>query len=220
MLGPELRQNEGYNDGPRGSLRSREGRGGSRQSNLVAMLRQRHPDALRAVMDKYNDKLFAVANRICRNPADSEEVLQDVYMTALNKIDSFEERSSLSTWLYRITVNAALMKLRAQRTSKSTVPLDLYLSNQVEEEMSGETHGFQKSPLEGLVSRELHREIQKAVGTLPEIYRAVFLLRDINGYSIKETSRILKTTPAAIKSRLHRSRQYLRERLKSSYMYN
>jgi RNA polymerase sigma-70 factor (ECF subfamily) len=184
------------------------------------MLRQRHPDALRTVMDKYNDKLFAVANRICRNPADSEEVLQDVYMTALNKIDSFEERSSLSTWLYRITVNAALMKLRAQRTSKNTISLDFSLSSQLEDEVSREMDGSQRSPLEGLVSRELHREIEKAVGTLPEIYKAVFLLRDVNGYSIKETSRILKTTPAAVKSRLHRSRQYLRERLMTSCTYN
>lgn len=220
MLQSDLRQGARYNEARKKYISSPEGRGGSGQSGLVAMLRQRHPDALRTVMDKYNDKLFAVANRICRNPADSEEVLQDVYMTALTKIDSFEERSSLSTWLYRITVNAALMKLRAQRTSKSTVPLDLSLSTQLEDEVLGEMDGFQKSPLEGLASRELQSEIEKAVGTLPEIYRAVFLLRDINGYSIKETSRILKTTPAAVKSRLHRSRQYLRERLKNSYMYN
>jgi|YNPNPStandDraft_1061719.scaffolds.fasta_scaffold22971_3 RNA polymerase sigma-70 factor (ECF subfamily) len=220
MLHSDLRQSKGYDDGQRSSLRSRGGRGGSGQGSLVQMLRQRHPDALRTVMDKYNDKLFAVANRICRNPADSEEVLQDVYMTALNKIDSFEERSSLSTWLYRITVNAALMKLRAQRTSKNTISLDFSLSSQLEDEVSREMDGSQRSPLEGLVSRELHREIEKAVGTLPEIYKAVFLLRDVNGYSIKETSRILKTTPAAVKSRLHRSRQYLRERLMTSYTYN
>lgn len=217
MLQPEMMNHVCFD---RSSMDSKNRRGGSKQKNLVALLRQRHPDALRNVMEKYNDKLFAVANRICRNPADSEEVLQDVYMTALNKIDSFEERSSLSTWLYRITVNAALMKLRAQRYSKSTVSLDITPPNHAEDEVCAGLDGAEESPLDRLVSRELHGEIEKAVSGLPEIYRTVFLLRDLNGYSIKETSKILKTTPAAVKSRLHRSRQYLRERLKEFYLYN
>lgn len=202
------------------TLRTKSRRGCSGQTNLVSLLRQKHPDALRSVMEKYNDKLFAVANRICRNPADSEEVLQDVYMTALNKIDSFEERSSLSTWLYRITVNAALMKLRSQKYSKGTIPLDVTPPSHLEDEVSAGMEGAEQSPVDRLVFKELHGEIKKAVTELPEIYRTVFLLRDLTGYSIKETSKILKTTPAAVKSRLHRSRQYLRDRLKEFYYYN
>lgn len=202
------------------ALRSKGRRGCGGQTNLVSLLRQKHPDALRSVMEKYNDKLFAVANRICRNPADSEEVLQDVYMTALSKIDSFEERSSLSTWLYRITVNAALMKLRSQKYSKGTIPLDVTPPNHLEDEVYAGKEGSEQSPVDRLASKELHGEIKKAVTELPEIYRTVFLLRDLTGYSIKETSKILKTTPAAVKSRLHRSRQYLRDRLKEFYYYN
>ncbi len=202
------------------ALRPKGRRGGSGQKNLVTLLRQKHPDALRSVMERYNDKLFFFFYRICRNPAYSEEVLQDVYMTALNKIESFEERSSLSTWLYRITVNAALMKLRSQKYSKGTVPLDVTPPSHLEDEVCAGMDGAEQSPVDRLLSKELHGEIGKAVTGLPEIYRTVFLLRDLNGYSIKETSRILKTTPAAVKSRLHRSRQYLRDRLKEFYYYN
>lgn len=183
------------------------------EKRLLALLKKGDQEALREIMNKYHDKLFSVANRICNNPADSEEVLQDVYMIALNKIDRFEERSTLSTWLYRITVNSALMKLRSQRTDKSNLPIDGYTAILGEDQNVLRFNEEVRSPDETLMTKEFYEQIRDSVETLPAIYQSVFFLRDVQGYSIKETSRMLHTTPAAIKSRLHRSRFFLRERL-------
>jgi RNA polymerase sigma-70 factor (ECF subfamily) len=190
----------------------------SREKRLLELLKNGDQEALREIIRKYHDKLFSVANRICNNPADAEEILQDVYMIALNKIDRFEERSTLSTWLYRITVNAALMRLRSQRTNKSNIPIEGYTSVLGEEENVLRFDEEVRSPDETLMTRELYDKIRDSVETLPGIYQSVFFLRDVQGYSIKETSRMLHTTPAAVKSRLHRSRFFLRERL-GQYMH-
>ena len=183
------------------------------EKRLLALLKKGDEEALREIIKKYHDKLFSVANRICNNPADAEEILQDVYMIALNKIDRFEERSTLSTWLYRITVNAALMKLRSQRTTKSNLPIDGYTALLGEDDNVLRFNEEVRSPEETLMSKEFYKQIKDSVETLPEIYQSVFFLRDVQGYSIKETSEMLHTTPAAIKSRLHRSRFFLREKL-------
>jgi RNA polymerase sigma-70 factor (ECF subfamily) len=183
------------------------------EKRLLALLKNGDQDALREIIDKYHDKLFSVANRICNNPSDAEEILQDVYMIALNKIDRFEERSTISTWLYRITVNAALMKLRSQRTDKSNIPIDGYTALLGEDENVLRFNEEVRSPDETLMTKEFYEQMRDSVETLPEIYQSVFFLRDVQGYSIKETSKMLHTTPAAIKSRLHRSRFFLREEL-------
>jgi RNA polymerase sigma-70 factor (ECF subfamily) len=183
------------------------------EKRLLELLKKGDQEALREIMNKYHDKLFSVANRICNNPADAEEIVQDVYMIALNKIDRFEERSTLSTWLYRITVNAALMKLRGQRNNRSNIPIEGYTALLGEDENVLRSNEEVRAPDETLMTKEFYEKIRDSVETLPEIYQSVFFLRDVQGYSIKETSRILHTTPAAIKSRLHRSRFFLRERL-------
>jgi len=197
----------------------KERRGEEEEKCLIFLMRNQDPAGLRVLMKKYHEKLFSVANRICNNPADSEEVLQDVYMIALNKIDKFQERSALSTWLHRITVNASLMKLRSQRLFRNTVSTESLESAplgsaQKEEAGSMRLGAEARSPDDALLSRELCDQIQNSVKDLPESYQDVFFLRDIKGFSIKETSEILDTTPAAIKSRLHRSRFFLQDRLR------
>ena len=187
---------------------------GQQETALIELMKRQDPAGLSVLMKKYHEKLFSVANRICKNPADSEEVLQDVYMSALNKIERFEERSTLSTWLYRITVNAALMKLRSQRFSRNTVDMETLGSLHTEEDRPERFDHEARSPDETLMARELCDQIQDSVRALPDIYRDVFFLRDVHGFSIKETSEILETTPAAVKSRLHRSRFFLQDRLK------
>lgn len=183
------------------------------ETRILNMLKEGDQEGLRMIMQKHHDKLLSVAKRICNNPADAEEVLQDVYMIALQKIDKFEERSTLSTWLYRITVNAALMKLRTQRVAKSTISIDGLSSLLGENENALRFDEEVRSPDEALLTKELYSQINDSVEDLPEIYQSVFLLRDVQGYSIKETSKMLHTTPAAVKSRLHRSRFFLKGKL-------
>jgi RNA polymerase sigma-70 factor (ECF subfamily) len=184
------------------------------EDTLILLLKQGDPEGLHHVKRKFHDKLYSVAYRICNNHPDAEEVLQDVYMTAVQKIDRFEERSTLATWLYRITVNAALMKRRSQRHSKSMVSMDSVGPFLGQDENVLRFDGQARSQDDLLMVKELYGKIQDIVDSLPEIYQSVFSLRDLQGYSIKETSRILNTTPAAIKSRLHRGRFFIREELK------
>jgi RNA polymerase sigma-70 factor (ECF subfamily) len=192
-----------------------EGRGEAiSEEALLVMLKQGDSEGLRHIKRKYHDKLYSVAYRICNNHPDAEEVLQDVYMTTMLKIDRFEERSTLATWLYRITVNAALMKRRSQRHAKSMVPMESVGPYLGQEENTLRFDGEARSQDDLLMVKELYGKIQEIVDSLPEIYQSVFSLRDLQGYSIKETSRILNTTPAAIKSRLHRGRFFIREELK------
>jgi RNA polymerase sigma-70 factor (ECF subfamily) len=184
------------------------------EEGLVALLKGRDQEALRVIMRKYHDRLFAVANRICKNPADAEEVVQDVFVTALDKIDRFEGRSTLATWLYRIAVNTALMKLRNQRlVHRNSVPMDDANEALVEKESGPLSVGNVRSPDEAFLSRELCEQIGRTVEGLPDVYKEVFLLRGIHGLSTREAGEVLKVTPAAVKSRLHRSRDLIRERL-------
>ncbi len=183
------------------------------EKRLLELVRDGDQEGLREIIYKYHEKLLSVANRICKNPADAEEVVQDVYMIAIDKIDRFEGRSTLSTWLYRITVNTALMKLRSRRTDRNLVPIDGMTALLGEAENVLRYDEDVKSPDDVLLTKELSETIRESIASLPEIYRSVFFLRDVQGYSIKEASRMLGTSPGAIKSRLHRSRFFLRKKL-------
>jgi RNA polymerase sigma-70 factor (ECF subfamily) len=184
------------------------------EAALLLLLKQGDPEGLQYIKRKYHDKLYSVAYRICNNHPDAEEVLQDVYMTTVQKIDRFEGRSTLATWLYRITVNAALMKRRSQRHSKAMVSLESVGPFLGQDENVLRFDGQARSQDDLLMVKELYGKIQEIVDSLPKIYQSVFSLRDLQGYSIKETSRILNTTPAAIKSRLHRGRFFIKEELR------
>jgi len=187
--------------------------------DILKLLKKHDQQGVEQLINKYQDKLFAVVNRICNNSADTEEVLQDVFMTAYQKIDNFEERSSLSTWLYRIAVNAALMKLRRVRNKYTVVSMEDVGEGVMGESDVGRANEMQQSPADNLMKKELYNQVAESAAYLPEIYQEVFYCRDIQGYSIKETGEMLAASPAAIKSRLHRSRLFIKEGLKP-YLYN
>ena len=189
---------------------------GSGGEYVVELLKRRDPEGLRIIMELYHDKLFSVAYGICKNHADAEEVVQDVYMTALNKIDRFEGRSNLSTWLHRITVNGALMKLRSQRSGKHTISME-DASPFLSQDDFQYNNRSSMLPDDILMSKELCEQVFESVEALPSIYQHTFFLRDVQGFSVKEASELLSATPAAVKSRLHRSRFFIRENL-SQYL--
>ncbi len=142
---------------------------------------------------------------------DAEDVLQNTFMKALQSIDAFEGRSSLSTWLYRIAVNEALMLLRRQ---KPTVHVAMDIENN-EDEIQHPTQftDWCCLPEEELLSEESKMHLDQAIRILPEKLRVVFLLRDVEGLSIRETSETLGLTETAVKTRLLRARLHLREQL-------
>ena len=166
------------------------------------------------LLTRYTEKVHNLAMRITRNPEDTEEVLQDVFLTVYNKIHTFEGNSAFSSWLYRITVNTAFMKLR-KRKQQAALSLD-EMSAAGDESWSNQRSD--QSDVNFLCSRHQLREVlESAIGKLPEEYRVIFILRDVDGLSNQEVGELLSISIPAVKSRLHRSRLMLRKKLQRFY---
>lgn len=180
-------------------------------------------DALRAgdraefarLVDAYSAPIYRLGLKMLGNPQDAEDVLQNTFLNALTHLADFEGRSSLSTWLYRIASNEALMLLRRK---KNTVNLDDFQPEDAEETPLPEVFvDWSALPEDELLNGESKGALDAAVASLPESLRMVFLLRDIEGLSIKETADILNLTETNVKTRLLRARMSLREQLSAYY---
>lgn len=184
---------------------------------LVERLRSGDTEALEALMSRYGPRVYRLAYGITRNEADAEEVVQDVFLSLFRRIDTFEGRSALGTWVYRVTANAALIKRRGKR-AELEVHLEDYLPKFTED---GHREGdrdllmadWSRKPDEELLSLETRAVLERALGTLPDHYRVVLLLRDLEGLSNEEVAETLGESVASVKSRLHRARMALREQL-------
>ena len=171
--------------------------------------------AFEEIISRYEAKVMNLALRFTRNQEDAEEVMQDVFTTVYRKIDGFRGQSAFSSWLYRIVVNAAFMKLRKKKQSQTISMEDLAPAVKqycMERDNAANTHSHGIA-----VARELQEVLQKAIDKLPDQYRAVFVLRDVDGLSNQETGEILDLSIPAVKSRLHRSRIMLRKKLQRYY---
>lgn len=166
------------------------------------------------LLSRYAHKVHNLALRITRNQEDAEEILQDVFVTVHSKLRHFEGKSAFSSWLYRIAVNTAFMKLRKRR-QQFTVSME-DVSPTVSEGWTGERSD--SSDVNYLSARhELRAELEQAIAKLPEEYRMIFVLRDVDGLSNQEVGEVLHLSVPAVKSRLHRSRLMLRKRLQKFY---
>lgn len=164
---------------------------------------------------RYETKVHNLAMRLTRNAEDAEEVLQDVFVTVYRKIDSFQGKAKFSSWLYRITVNAAFMKLRKRKQNQAVSFDDMLPHLQNKAITNKNAYGARGDSL--AINNEIREVLESAIQKLPEEYRAVFVLRDIDGLSNKEVGSILDLSIPAVKSRLHRSRLMLRKRLRRFY---
>lgn len=178
--------------------------------DLIEDFRKGEQHAFEELLSRYSNKVFSLASRLTRNNEDAEEVLQDVFVTVHRKIAGFEGKSSFSSWLYRVTVNAAFMKLRKRRQDPA-VPLEDIAQNAA-------PIAALRSPEAAYVDsqtirHEMLEALESAIKKLPDDYRPVFVLRDVDGLTSREVGRILNLTVPAVKSRLHRSRLMLRRRL-------
>lgn len=164
---------------------------------------------------RYETKVHNLAMRLTRNSEDAEEVLQDVFVTVYRKIEGFEGKAKFSSWLYRITVNAAFMKLRKRRQEQA-VSLDDMMPH-YQNKVIAQRNAFGSHADSMAINNEIREALEQAINKLPEDYRAVFILRDIDGLSNKAVGDILDLSIPAVKSRLHRSRLMLRKRLRRFY---
>jgi RNA polymerase sigma-70 factor, ECF subfamily len=163
------------------------------------------------LVEAYSPNIYRLALKMLDNPQDAEDILQETFIKAFRNLDSFNGRSKVSTWLYRIATNEALMLIRRRK------PDAISLQEPVET-IEGEQEPLQILdwcclPEEELLSAEVRRQLDKAVERLPHNLRLVFLLRDIEGLSTRETAEVLNLSETAVKTRLSRARLRLREEL-------
>lgn len=182
---------------------------------LIKSFRAGSNESFELLIRRYETKVHNLAMRLTRNAEDAEEVLQDVFVTVYRKINGFEGKAKFSSWLYRITVNAAFMKLRKRKQDQS-VPLDDMLPHMQNKAITQKNAFGARSDVRA-VNNEIRFALETAINKLPDEYRAVFILRDIDGLSNKEVGDILQLSIPAVKSRLHRSRLMLRRRLRRFY---
>jgi RNA polymerase sigma-70 factor, ECF subfamily len=181
------------------------------ESALVARAKAGDMEAFSELVRHYERRVFRMAKQITQNDDDAEDVLQETFLKAYTHLDDFQGNSKFYTWLVRIAVNEALMKLRKRRSDR-TVPLDEPIDTG-EDEMVREIAVWDEDPEQSYSREELAELLSQAVESLKPAYRTVFVLRDIEELSIEETAEALGLSISAVKSRLLRARLQLREKL-------
>jgi RNA polymerase sigma-70 factor (ECF subfamily) len=171
------------------------------------------------LVDTYSSSVYRLGLKMLSHPQDAEDVLQNTFMNALLHLSSFEGRSSIATWLYRIAANEALMLIRKRKPEVSleqeTPQQEAESLEDVKPSVFADWSGL---PEDELLSSEGKKLLDAAIQNMPETLRIVFVLRDIEGLSIKETADALNLTETNVKTRLVRARMYLRERLSKYYV--
>ncbi len=181
---------------------------------IVKRAKTGDPEAFTQIVNLYSDRIYNLALRILRREDDAADILQETFIKVFEKIHTFDGRSDFFTWMYRIATNLSLMRLRKE---KRTVLSDDDLERHFDRPNSVEIVEWQDKPLEKMLNQEFRKHLEQAVDSLPEIYKSVFVLRDLEHLSIRETSRVLNITETNVKVRLKRARMFLREKL-AEYM--
>ncbi len=185
--------------------------GGFDEAALVARAKSGDVSAFSDLVRQYDRRVFRMAKQITQNDDDAEDVLQETFLKAYTHLDDFQGNSKFYTWLVRIAVNEALMKLRKRRSDR-TVPLDEPIDTG-EDEVVREIAVWDENPEQQYSRDELGTILDEAIQSLKPAYRTVFILRDIEEMSIEETAETLDLSISAVKSRLLRARLQLREKL-------
>ncbi len=180
------------------------------EAELVRLAQQGIRGAFRVIMQRCNQRLFRVARAIVRNEAEAEDIVQETYTRAFAKLDTFRGEASILTWLTRITLNEARGRLRTRR---KTVDL-----NEIEDAQGSGVVLFPsmtaaETPEANAARMQIRHLIEQAVDDLPEGFRVVFVMRDVEDWSILETAAFLDIKPETVKTRLHRARRLLRTAL-------
>ena len=183
-------------------------------ANLVAALRAEEPDAAERLVERFGDRVYRLAMRITGSREDAEEAAQDALWTAARKIGMFKGESAFGSWIYRITANAAYQKLRTRRQKSAEIAIDDVMPSLDDdgrhfEPMDDWSNRVDEQALQG----ELRRVLQEAIDGLPDEYRTALVMHDIEGLSNPDIAETLGISLPAVKSRVHRSRLYVRKRL-------
>ena len=181
------------------------------EAAIVAQARLGDAKAFSELLRRYEGKIFRLALHITQNREDAEDVLQEAFLKAYEHLDQFQGQSKFYTWIVRIAVNQALMKLRKRKSDRS-VSLDETIDTG-EDTVSREIAAWDENPEQQYSREEINQILSSAIDGLAPIYRAVFVLRDVDELSTEETAEALELSVPAVKSRLLRARLQLRDKL-------
>jgi RNA polymerase sigma-70 factor, ECF subfamily len=183
---------------------------GSDDTRLLARVRAGDESACEALVRQHGGRMLAVARRFLRTEEDSADAVQDAFLSAFRSLDGFEGNSALGTWLHRIVVNVCLMRLRARSRSREVRIDDLLPTFDETGHHSRAVRPWEDQALARLTQAETRAQVRSCIDQLPETYREVLLLRDIEEFDTDQTAQQLGIAPGAVKTRLHRARMALR----------
>jgi RNA polymerase sigma-70 factor (ECF subfamily) len=182
------------------------------EADLIARARRKDGAAIALIIRQQNQRLYRIARSILRDDAEAEDALQEAYIRAFTSLDSFREDSRLGTWLARIVINEALGRLRRRKPS---VDFDAFAKAQ---EAGAQIIRFpatnpELDPETTMAQREIRALLERAIDTLPDAFRTVFVARLIEGMTVEETAELFGIRPETVKTRLHRARRLLKQEM-------
>ena len=184
---------------------------------LVQAINSGQFDRFPDLVKRYEQKLYNFGMRMCRDRADAEDTVQETFLNVFRYLKNFRYETKFKNWLYRVAASTCIKKRRKSKFApKRELSLDEFLPREGAE-VPDQVPNWALMPLDKLLNDELLEKINEAIYTLPEKYRLVILLRDIEGFSTAETAQILNLSDANVKVRLHRARLFLRDKLKGYF---
>ena len=188
-----------------------------KDNQLIRSINAGRHDLFYQLVKRYEKRLYNFGLRMCDTPSDAEDMVQDTFLNVFKYLSGFRYETKFKNWLYRVATSACLKKKRRSKYApEKELSLEEFLPGD-EATMSGELPRWATQPLEQVLNDELGGVIRKALLDLPEKYRLVVVLRDVEGFNTQEAAEILDLTPTNIKVRLHRARLFLRDALKAYY---
>lgn len=182
------------------------------EQTLISRAKNGDERAFTQLVRNYEQTVWGFAYKLCRNQEKAEESFQDTFINVYRKLNQFDGRSKFSTWLYSIVANNCLMNRRKRKIEELLESLDEAPDVQ-DETIQKQLASWDDSPIETVINGEMRTALDEAIQQLPDDYKAVFVLRDLEEKTAEETAKILQLTVPAVKSRLRRSRIFLRHKL-------
>jgi RNA polymerase sigma-70 factor (ECF subfamily) len=185
--------------------------------DLIQAINSGQTDKFHDLVIRYEQKLYNFSLRMCRNPSDTEDMIQDTFLNVFKYLKNFRHETKFKNWLYKVAASTCIKKRRKSKFAPDKeLSLDEFLPND-EAEKPEHVPEWALLPLDKLLNEELSSVINKTIISIPKKYRVVIVLRDIEGFSTAETAQILNLSPSNVKVRLHRARLYLRDKLKGYF---
>ena len=191
----------------------------STDHHLISEFKSGSMEAMEKIVERYENQIFSFGLKMCAHLQDAEDIAQETFLSAFRYLNSFREETKLRNWLFKIAARACLRKRRKKKHEPDQeIPLESFIQ---QDGSAGryEIPDWSDDPSDNVLRAELKQVIDAAIQSLPHKYRLVFNLRDIEGFNTEETSEILGISIQSVKTRLHRARLFLREKIAKNYSY-